>query len=86
MDFGERLRTAREEAGFKSAAQFARVLGIEEHAYRKYERGQAECTFETLSRICDLLGITPNYLFPHAGKNAAGSKSSKIPGRERSAA
>ncbi len=64
--FSARLRSAREEAGFKSAQQFAGVLGLEPHAYRKYERGQSEPNFETLTRICEILNITPNHLLPLA--------------------
>lgn len=65
--FGDRLREAREKSGeFRSAAHFANVLGIEPHAYRKYERGQSEPNFDTLTRICELLDLTPNQLLPHA--------------------
>lgn len=69
--FGKRLKAARIRAGYESAQSFAHVLGIEPPAYRKYERGAAEPNFETLTRICELLNITPNDLLPHAA--AAGS-------------
>jgi transcriptional regulator with XRE-family HTH domain len=69
--FGKRLKTARIRAGYQSAQSFAHILGIEPPAYRKYERGAAEPNFETLTRICELLNITPNDLLPHAA--AAGS-------------
>ena len=73
--FSARLRSAREEAGFKSAQQFAGVLGLEPHAYRKYERGQSEPNFETLTRICEILNITPNHLLPlaAAGRHERGN-------------
>lgn len=64
--FGQRLKEAREAAGYKSAQQFAGVLSLEPHTYRKYERGEAEPNFDTITRICELLGITPNHLFPLA--------------------
>lgn len=64
--FGTKLRQARELAGFRSAQQFAGVLGIKPHTYRKYERGEAEPNFDTLTRMCELLEITPNHLFPLA--------------------
>jgi len=64
--FAERLRTAREDAGYKSAAALAGVLGMEEATYRKYERGHSEPNYETLVRICELLDITPNHLLPMA--------------------
>jgi Predicted transcription factor, homolog of eukaryotic MBF1 len=66
--FGQVLKNAR-EAKFKSAQQFAEQLGLEPHTYRKYERGEAEPNFETLTRICQELGITPNDLLPAAGSN-----------------
>ena len=62
--FGNRLREARERAGYVSAASLAAMLGLEPHTYRKYERGQSEPNFETLDRIYRLLKVTPNYLFP----------------------
>jgi transcriptional regulator with XRE-family HTH domain len=64
--FGKRLKAARARAGYASAQSFAHVLGIEPPAYRKYERGAAEPNFETLTRICELLRVTPNDLLPHA--------------------
>ena len=76
--FGQRLKEARELAGYKSAQQFAGVLDVEPHTYRKYERGHAEPNFDTLTRICELLGITPNHLLPLAAsmtKREGGSNS-----------
>ena len=72
--FAERLRKAREDAGYKSAASLAGVLGIEEATYRKYERGQSEPTFDTIVRVCEVLEITPNHLFPMV-KGKTGKKS-----------
>lgn len=72
--FGQRLKKAREAAGYRSAQQFAGVLGIEPHAYRMYERGQREANYDTVARICELLDVTPNDLFPlaaHKGRRSA---------------
>ena len=63
--FAERLKRGR-EAKYESAEQFAHALDLSPHAYRKYERGHSEPNFETLTRICTLLGLTPNDLFPDA--------------------
>lgn len=68
--FGKQLRIARRNAGYTSAQQFAGVLGKEPHTYRHYERGEAEPDFETLTRICELLSIAPNDLFPLAATAA----------------
>ena len=66
--FAKRLKVARENAGYRSAESFANVLGMESHAYRKYERGDSEPNFETFTRVCELLDITPNELLPYAAK------------------
>ncbi len=77
--FGKTLKTARKRAGYDSAASFANVLGKEPHTYRYWERGEAQPDLETLVRICELLGITPNDLLPaavpanHGGKTANGA-------------
>jgi ribosome-binding protein aMBF1 (putative translation factor) len=68
--FAARLKVAR-EARYSSAEQFAHLLVMEPHTYRKYERGASEPNYETLTRICALLGITPNDLLP----DAAGDRS-----------
>ena len=64
--FSQRLKTARETAGYDSAEGFAGVLGLEPHTYRKYERGQSEPKFETFVRICELLDVDANHLLPLA--------------------
>lgn len=69
--FSQRLKKAREAAGYVSAQSFAGVLGLEPHAYRKYERGQSKPTLETLVRICELLEIDANYLLPAAQRKAS---------------
>jgi len=74
--FGKRLKSAREAAGFPSAQGFAAVLGQEPHTYRHWERGEAEPDFKNLTRICELLRVTPNDLLPHAVQGAAGNSGS----------
>ncbi len=66
--FAARLRTAREAKGYGSAQQFAGVLGVEPHTYRKYERGHSEPNFDILLRICDLLDVDAAYLLPRPGQ------------------
>jgi|KBSSwiStaDraftv2_1062776.scaffolds.fasta_scaffold860381_1 transcriptional regulator with XRE-family HTH domain len=60
--FGPALQEARERAGYGSASEFAKKLGLEPNIYRYYERG-GEPSFDTLGRICAELGCTPNDLF-----------------------
>lgn len=66
--FGKRLRLARERAGYTSAQRFAEVLGLEPHTYRHYERGESEPNFETFTRMCELLDVTPNDLLPFSDR------------------
>ena len=59
--FSKRLKTARAKK-YVSAQKFAFKMGLDPHAYRKYERGEANPPLETLVRICEDLGITPDGL------------------------
>lgn len=61
--FASRLKGARAQR-YRSAQRFADTAGLDPHRYRKYERGEAEPDFETLVRICELLGIEVSHLLP----------------------
>lgn len=82
--FGKQLRKARERAGYKSAQRFAGVLGQAPHTYRHWERGDTEPDFEQLTRICELLKISPNDLLPMAAGNGR-LEASKADGRKTAA-
>lgn len=60
--FGNRLKHAREAAGFATATDFAAALGIDAYRYRHYERGRSEPDFEILLRMCAILQTTPDFL------------------------
>ena len=60
--FSDRLKAAREKAGFDSAESFADMMGIGPHTYRHYEAGRTNPTLDTLQRLCAALHITPNDL------------------------
>lgn len=60
--FGQHLKALREREGYDTASEFARVLGVEPHTYRAWERGAAEPDFQTTIRICRILHATPNQL------------------------
>jgi len=66
--FAQRLRKAREAAGFEHAKHFADALGVEPAAYRYWERGGASPNLSMLTRICQLLDVEPNDLLPLARK------------------
>lgn len=53
--FKTRLAHARNAAGISQSALAAR-LGFSPQAVQRYEKGTAEPSFETLYRICDILG------------------------------
>ena len=76
--FANRLKKAREKAGYKSAQGFANAIGVTPHAYRKYERGASEPNFDTLTRICEILQLTPNQLLPQAAKGAKRTSSPRV--------
>lgn len=66
--FSERLRAAREAAGFVEAEDFANALGVRGPRYRHWERGGAKPDLTLLTRICQLLDVEPNDLLPLAVK------------------
>ncbi len=61
--FALRLRAIREACGFATRRGFAQALGIDEAAYRKYERAESYPQPETLGRIRQLTGATADYLY-----------------------
>ncbi|MFA5952290.1 MAG: helix-turn-helix transcriptional regulator [Hyphomicrobium sp.] len=74
MTFGQKLKESRELAGYEHAADFAKVLGIEENRYRHYERGSAEPGFEMLCKMCQMLEVEPNDLLPHGKRRKKRSR------------
>lgn len=59
--FGERLRAAREKAGFSGPAM-AEKIGIKYPTYMRYENKNSEPRQETLVKIAKFLGTTTDYL------------------------
>lgn len=64
--FAKRLKAMRIAAGYETAKTFADALDMQSGTYGKYERAEAEPSFECLLLICDLLRTTPDFLL--AGK------------------
>ena len=60
--FPTRLKAVREEAGYADAATFARAIGIEPPAYRKWERGQSEPALAHLAIIQELTRCSLDWL------------------------
>lgn len=66
--FGERLRSIRVARGISDAKTMAKLLGIKEQAYRKYERGESiPGTLVGLRDICDTLGCPADFLLLGSG-------------------
>lgn len=59
----ERLREARENAGFISAAAAAEALGIRASTYRAHENGQNEFSFQEAQRYARKFGTDPLWLY-----------------------
>ena len=64
--FGQKLKAARERAGFETGKQFAEALGVDENRYRHWERGTAQPSLSMLARITRLLKVELNELVPAA--------------------
>lgn len=61
MDFATKLKLARNNCGL-SQKSIASRLYISQAAYAKYELGTASPNPETLKRICEVLGVTADFL------------------------
>lgn len=60
--FAMRLRAIREACGFEDAASFARALGVEPPAYRKWERGQSGPSIAQLVKIQQVTSCSLDFL------------------------
>ena len=58
----ERLKQARINAGYKSAAAFANEHGFTESTYRSYENTNRELTIEAARQVADALGVPWRWL------------------------
>ena len=61
MNFGEKIRNAREEMSLRQA-DVAAEIGMNQSNYSKIEQGKQEPSMQQLKRICEILHIDPNYL------------------------
>jgi transcriptional regulator with XRE-family HTH domain len=69
--FGERLKSARTLAGFDLPEDLATNLGLKAPAYRKYERGDAWPSFDTLVKISASTAVSLHWLIMGVGPSAA---------------
>ena len=61
MDFGEKIRNAREDMDL-SQRDMASRIPMNQSNYSKIERGVQEPNLEQLRRICQILKLDPRYL------------------------
>lgn len=61
MEFSERLKTLRKEAGL-TQVDVAEKLGISQPAYASWERGVKKPTQENLVKIAHILDVSIDYL------------------------
>lgn len=74
---GTRLRDARKEAGFRSAAAFAKAIGVPDQTYRAHESGQNDLSGDHAATYARHLGVCPAWLlfgdsYPREGPSEAG--------------
>ncbi len=60
MTFGQKLATAREEAGL-TQEELARKLYVTRQGLSRWENGKTQPSIETLGLICNILGKQPAY-------------------------
>lgn len=59
---GQRLRLARQAAGFKTARAFAQAHDIAQSTYSQYETGKRHFSVGVLAKLTECLKINPNWL------------------------
>lgn len=62
MSFQENLRHYREQAGYKTAKEFADILNIPYNTYTAYENQKREPKIDMLIKIADLLQVSTDDL------------------------
>ena len=63
--FRERLKIERKNAGY-TQEQMAKLLGIKQPSYIRYENGSSEPSLETLCQIADIFDVSVDYLLGRA--------------------
>lgn len=66
MEFSERLKTLRKEAGL-TQVDVAEKLGISQPAYASWERGVKKPTQENLVKLSKILYVSVDYLLGNTG-------------------
>lgn len=72
-----RIRRAREDAGY-TREKFAELVNVSVSYMAEVERGRTGVSLKTLSAICNLLGLSADYLIFGAERDADGLLLDKI--------
>lgn len=72
-----RIRKAREEAGY-TREKFAELVNVSVSYMAEVERGRTGVSLKTLSAICNLLGLSADYLIFGVERDADGLLLDKI--------
>ena len=67
MDYRERLRNIREDRDL-TQIQVAKVLGMSQTGYSKYETGENDIPTAILIKLADFYGTTTDYLLGRTDK------------------
>ena len=67
----ERIRKAREDAGY-TRGQFAELLDVSVSYLAEVERGRTNVSLKTLVKICNLLGLSADYLLFDQSRDSDG--------------
>lgn len=70
MSFQEQLRHYREEAGYRSAKEFASLLEVPYTTYISYENKNREPRYNTLKKISRLLGVSIDVLLENTSNES----------------
>ncbi|WP_063292053.1 XRE family transcriptional regulator [Pseudovibrio sp. Ad5] len=76
QELKDRLKIAREKAGFASAADAADALGIKVPTYTHHENGTRKPKADAIERYARFFGVTPTWLLFGKGNNETESTAS----------
>lgn len=62
MTFGEKLRLSRKQKGY-TQRDLARLIGARHNSVSNWENNQNKPDSDTIERLCQVLDVSPNYLF-----------------------
>ena len=65
-----RLKQLRQEKGIKQA-ELAQILAVGQQAISKYENGQLDIGTDTIARLCQIFGVTADYLLGMSSQRTA---------------